>query len=104
MPIIRFKLCRIKEWFVVLKLAGASAIPAIIMTLLTAKPVGKRTWRTRMRRCMRCPVYDRMLRRCWASDGDREWGCKCYMPFKALFAEHGWMAETNNPQADKFCW
>lgn len=41
-------------------------------------------WWARLRVCRRCPVYDRGWRQCRLVDGDRKYGCGCYVPFMAL--------------------
>lgn len=56
----------------------------------------------RLRKCYRCPVFDRAWKRC----GPREFpelGCRCYMPLAALVKEHGWLTVTVG-DPDKFCW
>lgn len=60
-------------------------------------------WRARMRKCARCPVYDAALRQCYNRLGDgQEFGCACYMPFKALLVPHGWGWTRFEDQ--KLCW
>ncbi len=56
--------------------------------------VDRREFRRRGRVCVRCPVYDRELRRCagpWV--GGRATGCGCYLP---------WMLKTR--PYPKGCW
>lgn len=61
------------------------------------------TWRQRMRKCARCPIYDRGLHRCRPFTGSPV-GCGCWMPGKAAFSDHGWLTEVGSDKADTFCW
>ena len=52
-------------------------------------------WRAKMRRCAKCPIYDRELKRCRPYTG-HPWGCGCYTPFLALVEEKCW-GDLNRP-------
>lgn len=45
-------------------------------------------WRSRIRTCLRCPIYDRTKRVCYMPGPLDQYmlGCNCYVPFKALAA------------------
>jgi len=67
----------------------------------------KLTWMQKMRRCLRCPVYDSDLKQCWFihPDNGKRYGCRCFMPFKALVSDHGWgFYNLEPPDNEKVCW
>lgn len=77
---------------------------AILRVLIHAQFASRKRWRYSMRRCWKCPLYDRELKRCRPWDG-HELGCGCYMPFKALVSKHGWATSRFDPAfAAQFCW
>jgi len=46
-------------------------------------------FRKKIRRCMKCPIYDRVSRRCrpyWGSP----LGCGCYVPYLAILKDQCW--------------
>jgi hypothetical protein len=50
--------------------------------------------RLRMKSCLRCPVYDPVLRRCGPYDGAPT-GCKCFVPYLSLIRQ---------PYSKPGCW
>lgn len=73
-------------WRSAMTAAGHSALGwktvKLAVYLLRSLPmVSPRLWRSRMRKCMRCPVYYRPLRTCGRTP---DAGCRCSMPLKAL--------------------
>lgn len=61
-------------------------------------------WSRKMRKCHRCPIYDPLMRQCYAKDTatGQTWGCRCYMPFKSMVSQHGWATEVGFEGVD--CW
>ena len=53
----------------------------------------RKRWRTRVRICQKCPIYDRSLRRCRPYTGS-ELGCGCWVPLIALFEDRCWGGEV----------
>src|SRR5690348_818797 len=43
------------------------------------------------RKCVRCPIHDRRMRRCGADPGV---GCHCYQPLAVLFGKRCWIREV----------
>lgn len=78
---------RLAEWRTVLAQKGVKVSPLALLHAVLSGPVPSDVWRTRIRTCLRCPVYNAELKACYAalSDG-RTTGCGCYTPFKALTA------------------
>ena len=77
---------------------------AILWVLIHSKAASRKRWRYAMRRCWKCPIYDRELKRCRPWDG-HELGCGCYMPFKALVSSQGWATQHYRPDfAEQHCW
>lgn len=78
---------RIKEWFDVLDQERvtrswkdiAKALWRMVLGIFGRK-VSPVVWRHRMRVCLRCPIFDRKMRRCrpYASS---QLGCGCYTPY-----------------------
>lgn len=67
-------------------------------------PVTKARWFRRLRRCYRCPIFDRTMKRCRPYTGS-DLGCGCYMPFAAMTKKHGWAFENvDNEELKKGCW
>ena len=62
-------------------------------------------YRSRLRRCAKCPVYDPVLCRC-GPENEPTIGCRCFLKVAALpcFKKHGWLQEQNLPGASEFCW
>jgi hypothetical protein len=58
-----------------------------------SRPASRATWRQRIRICHKCPVYDRVLRRCRPSNGS-PLGCGCYVPFIAIVKKRCWGDEN----------
>lgn len=78
-------------WVVAMVLEGRFRrfFPALRASLLllgsavTSGPlVSRARWRSRMRACNRCPVYNRATKQCRSGD----LGCGCSAPMKFLFA------------------
>lgn len=75
----------------------------ILAALIQYRPSGlKRRWRSRMRRCGRCPLYDAALKRCGPADFPGL-GCRCFMPLAAMCKRHGYLTETGQ-DVHGFCW
>ena len=95
-----FKLGRYREWARVVATEGRRVMwlgvlrdisKAGLRWMLTGFKSNGTTWRTRMRTCWNCPVYDRERRAC----RQRDLGCGCYMPFKAMSPKAGcWLRES----------
>lgn len=90
--------CRVAHWLCPLSVwRSASALFA----LRGSTVVHPKVWRSRMRSCMRCPVYDSRLKRChnpaqtYLLNGvERPLGCGCWIPVKAKLSDaECWMAE-----------
>jgi hypothetical protein len=81
---------RISEWRTVLAQKGVKVSIFALARAVLSGPVPPDVWRDRMRVCLRCPVYNRELKRCGrlVVDGNyhRQLGCLCYTPFLALTA------------------
>lgn len=116
MRLFGLKVSRILEWSQVV-MADLNEIPtkdalrlfvSLISTVVRRRSVGSVAWRLRMRKCYRCPIYDKDLKRCFAFDpsSGTVLGCACYMPYKALCSEHGWATDSLEPEdADRLgCW
>lgn len=56
----------------------------------------------RMRKCYRCPVFDKDLRRCRPFTGS-PLGCGCWVPLSALCKDHGWLTDAGIDK-DGLCW
>lgn len=109
------KLKRYHEWLAVMRLHGGEAtLPEKLRLLwsmvrtvaLSVSPFHRSplTWRQKIRRCQRCPVYDPVMKQCYAIDHEtgQTWGCRCYMPVKAALARHGWAREVGWDGVE--CW
>jgi Fe-S-cluster containining protein len=116
MLILGLKLARYREWWRVIakerpKASKKSQISAIIGTanliilhFWKHDVQWRRTRFSRLRRCYRCPIFDRQLKRCRPYDGS-PLGCGCYMPIAAGVKEHGWLHEQGpSDAASLFCW
>ncbi len=84
----------LKLWSSAMRREGKSvvrwAIPLLIQGFRARPFVSGARWRSRMRACGRCPVYNRKTRQC----RDGELGCGCSCPVKFLFAgETCWARE-----------
>lgn len=112
MKILGLKLSRYRQWREVLreelrvltimgKLRLAMEIFEVVLNKPTGQPVLK-VWSRRMRKCYRCPVFDRSLRRCRPYTGS-PLGCGCWMPLAAIFKTHGWLTDSGLDK-DGLCW
>lgn len=63
--------------------------------------VKRKEWRRRMRVCAKCPVYDRVNKRCRPYPGS-EAGCGCSVFLIALTEKHCWA--TENAPEEKWGW
>lgn len=45
--------------------------------------VSRKEWRTKMRKCPKCPIYDASIRRCRPFSGS-PLGCGCFVPWLGL--------------------
>lgn len=94
------KWARFKEWREVLEEEGRTmtwrswlhmageAVAALIW------PVNRSLYRHRIRTCMKCPLYDRGLRRCRPYTGS-EAGCGCFVPYRAQTPSPCWWRERD---------
>jgi hypothetical protein len=85
--ILKTELRHLREWRAVLKeeLREGSALK-MLRAICTGR-VSPRVWRRRMRTCLKCPIYDRELRRCRGPvfvAGTPAPGCGCYVVYTAL--------------------
>ena len=60
-------------------------------------------WRYRMRRCIRCPLYDATVKRCRPYEGSAL-GCACYCPLIALFYRHPCWGRIHLPDEPDVGW
>lgn len=84
--ILGFKPVRYGEWIrAILDSAGRGGIWRAVVkmgrSIWTGK-VDRKTWRERMKICGRCPIRTGHV--CEVVDGERVFGCGCFVPFKAL--------------------
>ena len=63
----------------------------------------KNVWRSRMRGCIRCPIYDATTRRCRPYEGSTL-GCACYCPLIALFYRHPCWGRIHLPDEPGVGW
>lgn len=91
-------------WRVAMKAEGLpvwrKALPMAWQAIGSLPWVSRRQWRSRLRACMRCPIYDRETHRCRQEsptlDPVARLGCGCSCPVKFLFAgETCWAREHN---------
>jgi len=51
--------------------------------------IAQSVWKSRIRKCYKCPVYNKELKSCGSlgmlDDSGRQMGCLCYIPFKARY-------------------
>ena len=91
----------LREWLAVLRendtevtwRTWARMVTGAVQMVL--RPVGRAEFVRRARVCVRCPVFDRELRRCrgpWV--GGKPTGCGCYLP---------WFLRIRRPYA-RGCW
>ncbi len=99
MKILGLKPSRFREWWAIVKLeGGANGILPLFKMLHKGfmLGVGRKRWRTRLRTCMKCPIYNKDLRQCrplW----NKKMGCGCYTPFLAMTKGSCWgKVETEN--------
>ena len=82
------KLKRISEWVEVVREEGRevgffSVGWSVLRGALVVGGVSRLEWRRRMGVCLRCPLYDRGMRRCRPWTGSKL-GCGCYVPYLGL--------------------
>lgn len=112
MKILGLKLSRYRQWREVLReelrvltIMGKLRLGADIAKVILNKPASNsvsKLWRRRMKKCYRCPLFDRGLRRCGPWTGS-PLGCHCWMPLAALFKPHGWLTDAGIDK-DGLCW
>jgi hypothetical protein len=80
------KLTRLVEWLNVideeLQTIGFKELYHMLRGLLRPKVTSKH-WRSRIKACHSCPLYDPGLKRCRPYTGSPH-GCGCYVPFRLL--------------------
>lgn len=92
MKILGLKPVRINEWWAILRLEGRSeGVVALLSMIHKAFRFGvtRAEWRTRMRVCIKCPIYNSNLRQCRPTS-HRKMGCGCYTPFLAMTKGECW--------------
>lgn len=82
-----FKWVRFNQWVHVVHMAEESPNYLGLIREAIGGTMGKLVWRRRIRRCMMCPLFDPVHRRCRPFKGS-ELGCGCYCPLIALFYRH----------------
>jgi Fe-S-cluster containining protein len=98
------KLKRMSEWLEVLSQERATRNLAEVVKALwkmlrgaMGAKVPIRVWRHRIRVCLRCPLYDRTMKRC-RPYAVSPLGCGCYVPYLAMVPkpyEHGcWVRQA----------
>jgi hypothetical protein len=105
-----FKPKRFREWLAVVAEEGRQArwsaialdMARVLLAGIFSSP-STLSWFAKMRKCYRCPVFDRTMKRCRPWTGSPV-GCGCYMPFKALVSRHGWAVEALPKESSGFCW
>jgi hypothetical protein len=78
-------------WFLAMRLEGYVRNPlsfaakcfSLLMLVVNSPLAGRALWRARMRSCMRCPIFLPTTYQC----RNRELGCGCSMPMKALLLD-----------------
>jgi len=96
MKILGLKPVRFREWWAIVKLEGGTNGLLPLLKMLHKGfmlGVGRKTWRTRLRTCIKCPIYNANLRQCRPLWND-EMGCGCYVPFLAMTRGECW-GKTN---------
>jgi len=95
--VLRIK--RYKQWLLVLReeLGGATWADKLrllwsMIKVLGGGRRGKEAVR-KYRCCVRCVLFDRVLRRCRPYSGSSA-GCGCYMPFKIMLGGGCWINEA----------
>lgn len=113
MRILGFKTKRYTMWFDLARsMAKASPSNALrlgigMLWAIAKSPFSKQglSWKQKMRKCMRCPIYDPETKQCWFVHDTTGFGCRCFMPFKAVVSEHGWGWYNLDPPDNKdLCW
>lgn len=88
----------LREWRAVLAEEGQAVTWRTWLKMLRGVigiPASARVWRQRARVCLKCPIYDRELRRCrgpWIQNNPT--GCGCYVP---------WLLRVRRPYL-RGCW
>lgn len=112
MRILGLKLSRYQQWWLVMQIEvfrsdcnilGKMRLLFQIAGQIRKMPPGWRQIRfRRLRRCYRCPVFDRQLRRC----GPQGFavGCRCWEPLATIFKQKGWLREVGQDDEAKICW
>lgn len=101
MIIFGFHHKRLHQWLDLLEEEGRYAsfwakigiIFKIIWAGLRIGGVSRKQWRSRMRVCGKCVIYDKSLKRCAPWTGS-QLGCHCYMPFKIAAGGKCWLREN----------
>lgn len=92
-----FKPLRVRQWLEVLGEEQRAANPLerfkmvlkMIIIGMGLGKVGRGIWRSRIRTCHGCPLFDSQMKRCRPWTGHPS-GCGCYTPFLALQAHGCW--------------
>lgn len=100
-----FKLGRYLAWIrVVRQVRGWRGIGRAVVTMgraIRSGRVERKVWRERIRYgCLKCPIRTGHV--CEVVDGDRVFGCGCYVPFKAMAKApypKGCWAKQNAPES-----
>lgn len=72
-------------------------IAKITLAVISARRVKRLDVLNRYKVCVRCPLFDRQLKRCRPFTGSRL-GCGCYAPYKVIVSDHGWAFLELSPE------
>ncbi len=102
--VMGLKWARVGQWLEVVEAEGRAAgwprtAASLLGGVLGLGGVSKARWRSRIRRCMACPVYDRPRKACRPYAGS-PLGCGCFMPFKALVKDRACWVRQVKPGID----
>jgi hypothetical protein len=107
MTFLGLKLHRYKQWRDALSEEGRTiGWPSLIWLILRSiwLPVSRQEWRSRMRKCGRCIVYNGETKQCRPHPGS-PLGCGCFQPIAAKFKKSGEGWGTQNlPPGEVDCW
>lgn len=82
---------RIPEWLAVIRWNAGRNVPIPwlhMLAVILGGPVPRAVWRSRIRTCLRCPLYRADLRACSSIHPEHlGLGCGCHCPVTCLFAE-----------------
>lgn len=91
---------RLTEWQAVLKKEHRKGSWKGMLKAILSGPVPRRVWQSRMRICLKCPIYNPTLKQCRCPiRGFEHMGCGCYAPFEAMWSapypKGCWAAQDN---------